>query len=631
MAGHRQAAGRPGSLPPGRPLGCVMYAKRMGTIGLAVLLAALAITAMVVLATDQPVRASSAVKHAAVGGVYCVTLEGGGPYPGCDQVFSDVQTAVDAATAGEIIKVAGGHYTGVNPYGGLSQLVYISKTVTIQGGYTTTDWIQPDPAANPAVLDAQGEGRVIYVTGELSLTMEGLRITGGDAMVLGGPWAWHAGGGVFAVSATIIISNNWISGNNGAILGGGLLLWDSHAEINGNVFTGNAAELYGGGGLALLNSEATATSNTISSNVSYEGGAVYLEDSVVWLISNTISNNSSTGGGGGLAISGGATTLVGNTVTSNTASVEGGGLLSWAHDVTLIGNTFTGNFTGGWGGGMCGYADTLIGNHFIANSAADSGGGLLVWYGETLVGNTFTGNTAGQRGGGLYGMVGTLADSTFTGNAADTGGGLALGDGVLSGNVVISNTATSCGGGLYLGFYTPTLVNNVVAGNHAGVAGGGLCIHDSSPRLVHTTIAGNTAGDGSGVYVTSSETHSSSVVLTNTILVGHSVGITVSAGNTATLAATLWGSGDWANDTDWAGPGTMYTGTVNVRGDPAFKDPGSANYHIALRSAAINAGLDATVATDIDGEPRPAGAGYDIGADEWWGPMIYLPLVLRHS
>mgnify|MGYP002064416744 CR=1 FL=1 len=35
---------------------------------------------------------------------------------------------------------------------------------------------------------------------------------------------------------------------------------------------------------------------------------------------------------------------------------------------------------------------------------------------------------------------------------------------------------------------------------------------------------------------------------------------------------TLWGSGAWANDTDWAGDGTIDTGTVNLWGDPDFVD-----------------------------------------------------------
>ena len=126
------------------------------------------------------------------------------------------------------------------------------------------------------------------------------------------------------------------------------------------------------------------------------------------------------------------------------------------------------------------------------------------------------------------------------------------------------------------------------------------------------------------------------MALTNTILVSHTVGITVAAGNTATLTATLWGTGTWGNDTDWDGAGTIITGTVNLSGTPAFVDPDAGNYHILSNSAAIDAGVDAGITTDIDGNPRPRDgdcdsiAVVDIGAVEYYG-CVYLPIVLRNS
>ena len=100
---------------------------------------------------------------------------------------------------------------------------------------------------------------------------------------------------------------------------------------------------------------------------------------------------------------------------------------------------------------------------------------------------------------------------------------------------------------------------------------------------------------------------------------------TVTAGNRATLEATLW----YSNGQDTGGTGTILTGTVNIYGDPVFVDPGAGDYHIGLGSAAINAGVDAGVNTDIDGDPRPIGAGFDIGADEYFPMVIYLPIVLK--
>ena len=139
---------------------------------------------------------------------------------GC--TYSSVQAAVDAASNGDVIKVAAGTYTDVHfrprndvtTTGLVAQVVYISKTVTIQGGYTITNWTTPDPDANPTTLDAAGQGRVLYITGEISPTVEGLQITGGEAQGLGGiPWGADTGGGLYVITATAVIHNNQIFSN----------------------------------------------------------------------------------------------------------------------------------------------------------------------------------------------------------------------------------------------------------------------------------------------------------------------------------------------------------------------------------------------------------------------------------
>ncbi len=162
------------------------------------------------------------------------------------------------------------------------------------------------------------------------------------------------------------------------------------------------------------------------------------------------------------------------------------------------------------------------------------------------------------------------------------------------------------------------LTNNIIAENRLSDYGGGIAIDSSrqfySPTLlIHNTIARNTGGTGSGVFLLVD----TDVVLSNTILVSQTVGIETGIGNnTAVLEGTLWGSGAWVNGQDWAGDGTIITGTVNVWGEPGFIDPDNGDYHIGYGSAAWDAGVDAGVYTDIDGEARPVGAGFDIGADE---------------
>ena len=209
------------------------------------------------------------------------------------------------------------------------------------------------------------------------------------------------------------------------------------------------------------------------------------------------------------------------------------------------------------------------------------------------------------------------------------GGGLVLSEShaILIGNTIISNTANQDGGGLKLFGTDITFTNNIIADNQAGYLGSGLSIEASSLILYHNTISSNHGGDGYGMYLKTNST----VALTNTILVGHTVGVFAETASTATLEATLWGDGAWANGTDWAGTGTIST-TNDFLGNPDFIDPDAGDYHIGPDSDAIDQGVDAGVTNDIDFLPRPYQAP-DIGADEYWPPgalkFIYLPIIIR--
>ena len=64
--------------------------------------------------------------------------------------------------------------------------------------------------------------------------------------------------------------------------------------------------------------------------------------------------------------------------------------------------------------------------------------------------------------------------------------------------------------------------------------------------------------------------------------------------------------------------------------NPLFASPGGSDFHLQPASPAIDAGAAlATVTSDYDGTPRPLGAGYDIGANEFVSYMRASPLSAR--
>lgn len=135
--------------------------------------------------------------------------------------------------------------------------------------------------------------------------------------------------------------------------------------------------------------------------------------------------------------------------------------------------------------------------------------------------------------------------------------------------------------------------------------------------LLHNTLVGQ--GTGTGIlayeYVT--------LRLTNTIVASHTVGIV----NTSPASSTVHAD----HTLFWANADNGISGTNPVFGNPRFLNPRGDDYHIGPNSAAIDAGvIGAEVTTDIDGDSRPIGEGYDIGADEFIH-RIYLPLIARSS
>lgn len=379
--------------------------------------------------------------------------------PGCGSEVSPcrtVQYAVDQAQTGGEIRVATGIYTDVHVREGITQVVYISKTVAIRGGYTTSDWEHLDPETNPTTLDAQGQGRVLYITGDISPTIEGLRITGGSAF------------------------------GSGSYIGGGIYVYEARAVISGcRVFNNTARSAkFGfnyGGGVCLQRSDSMLMGNTIISNSAGYGGGLYLYESDAVLSGNTIiSNTAPTYGGGGLCVSHGIPQLSGNTIISNTANC-GGGMWLWKSPALLSGNTIA------------------------ANTAAEYGGGLYVHESDaSLRGNLVISNVAGY-GGGLYlhGSNALLDGNIVLYNAANYGGGLSLvgNEPTLLNMVVADNQAHASGSGLITWIGAPRLLHTTIARNNGG-DGTGVFICSGSAIFTNTILVGHAQGVYAPDYTT---------------------------------------------------------------------------------------------------------------------------------
>ena len=128
------------------------------------------------------------------------------PLAGCGAAapcYAHPQAAIDAAAAGDEIRVAAGVYAGVSSRGGTTQAAYVDKSITLRGGYRLADWTF-DPANNPTTLDAQGQGRVLTISGDIAPVIEGFRLTRGAAA---------NGGGVYIQAAAATLRDNEVYNN----------------------------------------------------------------------------------------------------------------------------------------------------------------------------------------------------------------------------------------------------------------------------------------------------------------------------------------------------------------------------------------------------------------------------------
>jgi uncharacterized repeat protein (TIGR01451 family) len=601
----------------------------MGTKGTRLIIAViflglLAVRVVLIIFTLQSVQASAGILYVAPGGI-C-----GGVSP----CYSSVQAAVNAAQVGDEIRVATGTY--LKPAGD-EQVVYVDKSLTLRGGYTT-DWLSPNPEANPTTLNALNQGRVIVITGTQDVTIEGLKLFSGSAAGLGGHncfTEWDAGGGLYISNAEVTLSHTWVISNSTSAegFGGGVYARESMLVVSDSKIIDNIAGT--GGGIFLDHIQMDMSNVSVHNNrAGYEGscqhsggGLNVVNNSEVTISNSTISFN----GTGGILMQEGNMVVSGSRIEDNmgigytlgSSNMGGSGVATADLSGNLI-QVNTGN--GVWT--SSGTAITLTDN-LILDNGGGNGGGVGIEGRAVVIGNTIQGNQA-TRGGGVYlngagdpilFLRNIVRENTSSDIYYGNGGGIYITgqDVTLVGNLVQNNHAGgwrySQGGGIYIAG-DAVLINNIVTDNGAVAErshGSGIAVAGAQPLLYHTTIARNLGGAGEGIYV-SEFSEPGLPMFYNTIIAEQTIGIQVSSTGSMQNMATLYGVLWWNNGINSSGNVFTFNETT---GDPLFVNPAGYDYHISLGSAAIDNGVTTSITDDIDGDFRPHYAGYDLGADEW--------------
>ena len=335
-----------------------------------------------------------------------------------------------------------------------------------------------------------------------------------------------------------------------------------------------------GGGIYCDESSPTITNCSISENSASEGssggGGIYCMRSSPVIMNCTIAGNSAPIAGGIWCVTNSSATITNCTISGNSADESSGGVYCHcSSDATITDCTITGN-SGFRGGGIdCNRSSPVITNCMISGNTAEYGGGI---YCDAYLDDTYP----------------VIAECTLMENSAHYGGAIySEGDfrsevHVTITNCLISANSAVVGAGIcnYSDSYS-TITNCTITGNSAEDYGGGVCGRLESTTIANSILWGNHAPDGPEIAII----HPFAFVI---------VSYSDVQGGEAGVYVETKGSLEWLEG--------------NIDSDPLFV--GDGDYHLNACSPSIDAGTDAGVYTDIDGDERPWGAGFDMGSDE---------------
>jgi hypothetical protein len=517
------------------------------------------------------------------------------PYLSWATAATNIQAAIDVASYYDVITVTNGLYqTGGStvPSIGYSNRVSITKPLVVRS------------VNGPGVTVIDGGSTIRCVALVSSSVLSGFTLTNG--------YTRGEGGGVigdnypyYNPTLTSILTNCIITGNVASNYGGGATFCcldscavrnnysgqggggTSFCYVNNSTIVNNSAH-FGGG----CNDFALTNCFISGNSAAFDGGGAGAALGIAlapqptpYFVNCSFVNNHANGTdpyglGGGVY---GGCSIYNCTFTNNSANFGGAVNNASLSDCTLVGNQAT------LGGGA---TYSSMKRCLVLGNSAKKGGGVFGGYiprwtpGFTSTDHCLiAGNSASVAGGGIYGY-GHHEFAVITNNFAQDGGGFASDDSVND-----------------FDYFSTEFINCEFSGNWATNRGGAVyesCLLDSC------TIAGNSAGNEGGGVCGNSNNYpdiSASILYHN--------------------SAPLYPNCDTIS---WFADSCTVpmppNGNNNITNDPGFANIAAGNFRLGSNSPCINFlhYPNASVSSDLDGNPRVVSGGMDIGAYEFQTP-----------
>ena len=544
--------------------------------------------------------------------------------------------------------------------------IYLDNASGLVANNTYIGYVFSNPSSgrNTAI-----NGGGLYVNANSTVNFNGVMVNN-HAAEDGGAIHMSSTSGNVEINSTDIAGNTGRDGG-GALVDGGNLLLTGPLRIETNT-----ASRYGGA-IAVRNSGAASIRASdgkieILENQALGGGGAFFTNNVNTFILYATSSYAleiylNTGGyfgGAGFADNTGYFDIYGQVeIHDNTAAIGGafllvGGSRIWFDDYATITSRLYNNIAQA-GGAVYAinspavrFDGAVIGSELGGNQATVGSGGAIYLLNSNLdAENTvFLNNQAAEHGGAIYAEGSTLNIDTNLSTPALAAALAELESEARSGSSI---QASACNP---LVKECSAFAGNIADSdaNNAGL-GGAIYLTESTMTLSQTHLHHNSAYYGGAIFQTgssSASTVSNSLLHHNSVTYALGAGIRRSAGNFTLSHVTITDNSGGAgfsgqatsasNTIAWesgiAGftlPPLSYACNIDSGGnagpniDPLFVNPAAGqDYHLRSGSPAIDV-CPTGGAVDIQNRPRPFGEGYDIGAYEFSGHTLYLPLLLR--